>query len=131
MCNLYDDRCHYFELWKKDDIKEETVLSFLDKQCVMLRDLNLNNYSELYFVKSNQKIIEILGKLRWIDNFVHIIVEKLCNDKNISHMSVRGLLWIIFDKAKDHDIMWQGKMLTKESFVQEDLLKICKWIMEI
>ena len=46
-------------------------------------------------------------------------------------MSVRGLLWIIFDKAKDHDIMWQGKMLTKESFVQEDLLKICKWIMEI
>lgn len=131
LCNLYDDRCHYFELWKKDDIKEETVLSFLDKQCVMLRDLNLNNYSELYFVKSNQKIIEILGKLRWIDNFVHIIVEKLCNDKNISHMGVRGLLWIIFDKAKDHDIMWQGKMLTKESFVQEDLLKICKWIMEI
>ena len=43
LCNLYDDRCHYFELWKKDDIKEETVLSFLDKQCVMLRDLNLNN----------------------------------------------------------------------------------------
>lgn len=131
LCNLYDDRCHYFELWKKDDIKEETILSFLDKQCVMLRDLNLNNYSELYFVKSNQKIIEILGKLRWIDNFVHIIVEKLCNDKNISHMGVRGLLWIIFDKEKDHDIMWQGKMLTKESFVQEDLLKICKWIMEI
>ena len=31
----------------------------------------------------------------------------------------------------DYDIMWQGKMLTKESFVQEDLLKICKWIMEI
>ena len=64
---------------KKMILKKETVLSFLDKQCVMLRDLNLNNYSELYFVKSNQKIIEILGKLRWIDNFVHIIVEKLCN----------------------------------------------------
>ena len=30
-----------------------------------------------------------------------------------------------FDTAKDHDIMWQGRELTKENFIQEDLLKIC------
>ena len=47
-------------------------------------------------------------------------------------MSVRGLLWIIFDKAKDHNIIVARKNAYKKRvFVQEDLLKICKWIMEI
>ena len=40
-------------------------------------------------------------------------------------MSIRELLWLIFDTAKDYDIMWQGRELTKEIFIQEDLLKIC------
>ena len=134
LCKLYDNRCHYFELWEEDDLQEKTVLSFLDKQCALLRNLNLNNFNELHFVKSDQKIVEAFGKLRWVDNFIHIIVEELCSEKefkNISHMRIRELLWLIFDKAKDHDIMWQGRILTKEIFVQEDLLKICKWIMEI
>ena len=44
---------------------------------------------------------------------------------------MRAILWLIFDKTKEHDIMWQGRVLTKEIFIQEDLLKICNWIMEI
>jgi len=134
LCKLYDERCHYFELWEEDNLQEEMVLSFFDKQCTVLRELNLNNFNELYFVKSDQKIVEALGKLRWVDHFVHIIVEELYREKefkNISHMSIRELLWLIFDTAKDHDIMWQGRELTKENFIQEDLLKICNWIMEI
>lgn len=133
LCKLYDDRCHYFELWEKDNLQEEIILSFLDKQCAILRDLNLNNFNELYFVKSDQRIVEALGKLRWIDNFVHVLVKKLCNEelKNINHMRIRAILWLIFDKTKEHDIMWQGRVLTKEIFIQEDLLKICNWIMEI
>ena len=130
LCKLYDDRCHYFELWERDNLQEEIILSFLDKQCAILRDLNFN---ELYFVKSDQRIVETLGKLRWIDNFVHVLVKKLCNEesKNINHMRMRAILWLIFDKTKEHDIMWQGRVLTKEIFIQEDLLKICNWIMEI
>lgn len=133
LCKLYDDRCHYFELWERDNLQEEIILSFLDKQCAILRDLNLNNFNELYFVKSDQRIVETLGKLRWIDNFVHVLVKKLCNEesKNINHMRMRAILWLIFDKTKEHDIMWQGRVLTKEIFIQEDLLKICNWIMEI
>lgn len=129
---LYDDRCHYSELWKEIDLQEKTVLSFFDRQCNVLRKMNLNNFNELYFEKSDREIIEVLGKLGWIDNFIHIMLEKIYNeDKNISHLSIKRLLWIIFDKAKEHDIMWQGRVLTKEMFVQEDLLNICKWLMEI
>lgn len=131
---LFDDRCHYHELWKGEDLQEETVLSFLDKQRDYLRIMNLSSFNELYFVKSDQEIIEALGKLRWVDNFVDIVYEVLNKDKDFSDMSIIGIrkaLWKIFDVAKEHKIMWQGRNFTEDSFMQEDLLTICRWIMEI
>ncbi len=131
---LFDDRCHYHELWKGEDLQEETVLSFLDKQRDYLRIMNLSSFNELYFVKSDQEIIEALGKLRWVDNFADIVYEVLNKDKEFSDMSIIGIrkaLWKIFDVAKEHKIMWQGRTFTEDSFMQEDLLTICRWIMEI
>ena len=131
---LFDDRCHYHELWKGENLQEETVLSFLDKQRDYLRIMNLSSFNELYFVKSDQEIIEALGKLRWVDNFADIVYEVLNKDKEFSDMSIIGIrkaLWKIFDVAKEHKIMWQGRTFTEDSFMQEDLLTICRWIMEI
>lgn len=131
---LFDDRCHYHELWKGEDLQEETVLSFLDKQRDYLKIMNLSSFNELYFVKSDQEMIEALGKLRWVDNFVDIVYEVLNKDKDFSDMSIIGIrkaLWKIFDVAKEHKIMWQGRNFTEDNFMQEDLLTICRWIMEI
>ena len=96
--------------------------------------MNLSSFNELYFVKSDQEIIEALGKLRWVDNFADIVYEVLNKDKEFSDMSIIGIrkaLWKIFDVAKEHKIMWQGRTFTEDSFMQEDLLTICRWIMEI
>lgn len=132
---LFDDRCHYYELWKNEGLQEKTVLSFLDKQRDYIRIMNLSNFNEIYFVKSDNEIIDALGKLRWIDKFVDIVYE-LLNIKNkeycaMSIVEMRKVLWMIFDTVKEHEIMWQGRIITEDSFMQKDLLTVCRWIMEI
>lgn len=124
----------YIQFLEIKSFTEETVLSFLDKQRDYLRIMNLSSFNELYFVKSDQEMIEALGKLRWVDNFVDIVYEVLNKDKDFSDMSIIGIrkaLWKIFDVAKEHKIMWQERNFTEDSFMQEDLLTICRWIMEI
>lgn len=41
------------------------------------------------------------------------------------------MIWLLFDKAKNHPIMWQGRRLSQEEFMKKDLLTICRWIMEL
>lgn len=69
-----------------------------------------------------------------MDNYTDTVYEVLNKDKEISDMSIIGIrraLWMIFDVAKKHEIMWQGRTFTEDNFMQEDLLTICRWIMEI
>ena len=49
----------------------------------------------------------------------------------MSIVEMRKVLWMIFDTVKEHEIMWQGRIITEDSFMQKDLLTVCRWIMEI
>ena len=92
------------------------------------------SYYEIYIVKSEEESIDILGKLRWIDQYAEVVLcEQNTKEEylNMGHLDLRKTLWRIFDMARDYDIMWQGRELTEEKFIETDLLQICKWIMSL